>query len=336
MPLDNLLIIEGNLRDAYNRCVPGTVSCADDIQNARRTNPLLRNLSLLSGDCNLYSIDNGVPTWRICRETTEVNGQRVLLNPVFKNTAQVYQEFLRTGRSPQLYPNGPAYNDLVSLDNYHVSAEDFEAVKAARDTVAINLTKLRLKEYRAEELRFLGEWSAFVIRTADGYIRTKKGYEAPNDDEQKAMTRLGYTLENLKMFHDAGITDTSIQVLTPYYVRREAVSSERERKSTIARASLLHNFEGSFYEDGRVWGAGFDAGFRDVGNEKNQFRGVRREAGVVEPIQAPNPVDRQLVRDLGSQASVLQAPPRVIGPTQYPVLGPTRPPTGPDECTLEI
>ena len=47
--------------------------------------------------------------------------------------------------NPVLKHIDDAFGQLVNIGNYNVLPADFEAVKAAVDTVTINLTKLRLQ-----------------------------------------------------------------------------------------------------------------------------------------------------------------------------------------------
>ena len=139
-----------------------------------------------------------------------------------------------------------------------------------------------------------------IIRTRDGFVKTQggyfvktqDGYEAPNEEEQKVMTRLGYTTETLSLLNRTGIDpnskarpdlgykaeptgdnlnldygkieETRIRLLTPDYVRSIVLAT---RSASLWRASLLNRIpNGSMLEaDTRLIGS--NSFLRGVANQ---------------------------------------------------------------------
>ncbi len=287
MPPTTLEMIEGNLRDAYKQCVPGTMQHIDQLMNERRTNPELRNLWFYTANGNAYCNEGKEQVLYICREMTADGSQ--ILNPVLKNIDD-------------------AFTQLAIKHNYRVSQVDFEAIKNDSNTVRVVLNNLSLQG-NEKERRYL------AISTTN--------YDTLNAEERKLAEHVyGQRtdfVENMKMLKDAGITKTKVYVLNPDFVKAHAT------ESPIARASWLN----SFYDN-----SNFNASGRII-DYNDRVRGVRREV-VVAAGDAPrvvNPFDQQTVRDLGTQFS---SAPQISKPALHPMLGPTRPPTGSDECPLEI
>ena len=52
--------ITGNLRGAYQECVPGTMLCVDQLNIKRRTNPELRNNGFYTADGSIYFMDEKI------------------------------------------------------------------------------------------------------------------------------------------------------------------------------------------------------------------------------------------------------------------------------------
>lgn len=238
--------IGGNLR-TYEELVPGTFKHADELTNERRTNLKLRNYSFWTADGAVYFMDNGIPTLRITREAT---------NPVLKNI-------------------GVAFNKLANTSNYFVSSADFAAVKAASDTVVIDLTQLELQEHITEK-----EWRYLIIDSS----RKISEY---NHEQQKLLLRVfGPTVEdytvNMEMLRlsPQKITEVKFYILSPDYVKANI------QKKPIARASWL---------DGFNFRSGFCAGHRDV-NFDFSLRGVCRVSGAKH--LPPQPEDEEKAVEL--------------------------------------
>ncbi len=226
MTLEN---ITGNLKDAYKQCVPGTMQHVDQLMNEKRTNPGLRNQYFYTADGNIYSLDNGVPTLRITREA---------VNPVLNHLEDKVNS---------------SYDQLVKPGDYQVLPTDFDTLKAAADTITIDLTKLNLQGDEKE-------WRYFSISTAK--------YNTHNPEQRKLAERVygqgtDFT-ENMKMLTDAGISETRVYVLNPKYV------TEHAKEGPIGRASWLGIFSSNSY---------FIAGVRSI-NGSYRVRGVRREVVV--------------------------------------------------------
>lgn len=222
MDLENLT---GNLKDAYKLAVPGTLLHVDELMRERRDNEELRNLWFYTPDGVVDSMDGETPTLRITREST---------NPVLKHIDDAVDEIVNTG-------------------NYKVLPADFEAVKAAADTVTIGLTKLGLQGGDSE-------WSYLAVNTP-------KAITEYNEEQQKLLRRVfGPTDDdynaNMEMLRKSPqqITETKVYVLSPQYVKKHA------KESPIARASWLISFGSNSY---------FYALDRGIVNNY-RLRGVRR------------------------------------------------------------
>jgi hypothetical protein len=205
--------IDGNLRDAYKQCVPGTALCVDQLMRERQTNSELRNLCFYTPDGEVYSIEDNIPTLRITRESTKTESGLVIINPVLKNI-------------------DAAFDQLVTTGNYQVIPADFEAVKNAIDTVTVDLTKLKLQG-DDKEWRYLA-------------VGTSKAITKYNAEQQKLLRRVfGPTEEdyatNMKMLKTSPqkIEETHIYVLNPDYVKVNAETGP------IGRASWLGSFSSS-------------------------------------------------------------------------------------------
>ncbi|MFA6462018.1 MAG: hypothetical protein WCV90_07175 [Candidatus Woesearchaeota archaeon] len=197
MVLENII---GNLRDAYRQAVPGTVLCVDQLMKERITNLELRNIFFHTADGMVYSMDNGIPTLRITREAT---------NPLLKNI-------------------DAAFGQLVSKGNYLVSSTEFEDVKAAADTITVDLTKLTLQ----------GTDHGYRVLAVD----TSKCLSKYNAEEQKLLERVfgagaDYTamMEMLRTSSER-IEETAVFVSDPRYVLFHA------EKNPIGMASWLFSF----------------------------------------------------------------------------------------------
>ncbi len=223
MDLENL---PGNLRDAYKQAVPGTLLHVDELMCERRDNEKLRGLGFYTPDGAVDSMDGKTPTLRITREA---------VNPILKNI-------------------DGAFGQLVNTGNYNVLPADFEAVKAAVDTVTINLTKLGLQGNN-------DEWGYLAVDTS-------KAITKYNAEAQKLLRRVfgptddDYTA-NMEMLRESPqqIKETRVYVLNPNYVKKHA------KESPIARACWLNSFNSS---------SNFYADERNVGDRNNALRGVRR------------------------------------------------------------
>ena len=231
MTSNTLETITGNLKDAYKQIQPGTMQHVDQLMTQRRTNPELRSQWFYPADGAVYSVDNGTPTLRMTREA---------VNPVLNNIDD-------------------AFTQLTTTHNYTVLPSDFDAVKSAADTIAIDVTKLTLQGNEKE-------WGYLAISTTE--------YNTLNPEQRKLAERVyGQGTDfvaNMQMLNDAGITETKVYVLNPEYIKEHA------KNGAVARASWLYDFISySFFS---AYVRGIDSGSR--------VRGVRREGERSEPTPA--------------------------------------------------
>lgn len=221
--------ITGNLLDAYRQVQPGTMLHVDELMNERRSNKELQYQWFYTADGLIYFLDgvDKIPTLLITREAH---------NPVLQRIDD-------------------AFEPLIKGANYHVLEVDLKKALAAPDRVLIALPNLRFPDIEKG-------WGFLRIRTADGFIKTKNGYEASTEDEQKVKERFGYTSENLAMLRDSPekIKETLVCFLNPDYVRKYA------EESAIALASRLVGFNGNSSK--------FDATVRNI-DYPGRVRGVR-------------------------------------------------------------
>jgi len=164
---------------------------ADQLMNECKTNPLLRNLSVYTADKMIYSLDNSNPTLRITREYN--------FFPIQNNN------------------NNPS--DLYLDDNTSLSLADFHLIKAARDTVTIDVTKLKLEGDDQE-------WRYLEINPITKFVKYTL-------NQQKILHRFfGPTIEeytaNMKFLRSA-----RIYVLNPEYIQEHAKDGPFQRSCEV-------------------------------------------------------------------------------------------------------
>jgi len=234
--LENL---EGNLKVAYKQAVPGTLLHADQLNQARMTDATLRNKWYYTPDGEVYSVDDGVETWRVTREAS---------NPVLNHIDEAFPQLLSTG-------------------NYKVSETDFAAVKAAADTLTVKIADLMLQGDNSE-------YGFIQVRTKDGLVWTGKKdwrgrevYESANATQNAVINRFGFTQEYLGLLHDRKKNEIrDIEVIRIFALKPDYVK-EAAKDGPMGRASWLYYFYSSsiFYADGH-----------SISND-GRLRGVRRE-----------------------------------------------------------
>src|SRR3989338_4837075 len=198
-------IIQDDLRDAYEQCVPGTMQSAMQLMKECRTNKKLRNHDFNTSDGNIYCNENGQQVWYLCSEMTHDGTQ--LLNPGLKNIDDASHQF-------------------KTNHNYQVLSEDFEKVKQDPHTLRVVLNNLDL------QFNDHSDYTFFEISTAlyhklnpERRIVAERVYGQGND-----------FVKNMKMLKDAGINKTKIFMLTPAYVQKHA------KDGPIGRMSWLSDF----------------------------------------------------------------------------------------------
>ncbi len=231
--------ITGDLR-AYAQLVPGTFLHADQLTTERRTNTELRNRWYYTADGPLYSLEgaNQTPTLFLTRESD---------NLVLRHLNDKVNS---------------SYEQLKDTKNYRPGAGEARQSMGAKDTLQIDLTKLRL---RGDDT----EWRYLEIDT--------QKYKKLKVEERKLAERYfgqdtSFTA-NMRMLKEAGIDATKIFVLNPEYVQREA------QTGPVGRASWLYGF--NYISILVAYGRGVSSGSR--------VRGVRREASVSEPVEGVRP-----------------------------------------------
>lgn len=143
-----------------------------------------------------------------------------------------------------------SFAQLTKTGNFRPNSEEARKAMEAKDTLRIDLTKLRLKGDNPK-------WGYMEISTTD--------YDRLNPEERKLAKRFygqGTSfVAAMKALQGKGISITKVSVLKPDYVRQEAAAGP------VARAAWRHYF---------LDGAYSDALGRDV-DVHYGLRGVRRK-----------------------------------------------------------
>lgn len=194
----SLETITGNLKDAYQQLVPGTMLHVDQLMNERRDNHELRNQWFYTADGEVYFLDGA-------RKTPTLAMTREAHNPVLRNIDDAFEQ-------------------LTSKGNYRVMAEDVKRSLAAPDTVLVALSKLRLSKHDSE-------FSYLSMGT------TPAKYGKLNGEERKFAERVygqgDDFVQNMKMLKDADIGETRIWVLNPTSVQKHAEEGAIARASWL-------------------------------------------------------------------------------------------------------
>ena len=164
--------------EKYSQLEKGSFQRVDQLNAELLVNPALSRNFCYTADGNGYFLrEDGGVDWAITTEDENLilrhlNDQA---NSSWENQGYFYDKSLEcvTGRS------------------YRPDNAEAQAAKDAKSTVVVDMSKLRfcLRERECAYLR---------IRTKDGFISDSLRYLPPNEEEQKVMTRLGYTSEVLK------------------------------------------------------------------------------------------------------------------------------------------
>jgi len=201
--------LSGDLR-AYSKLEKGTFQHVDQLMAERQEKPELYNPYFYTADGNGYFLrEDGGVDWAITREA-----QNLILSHLYDKV-------------------NSSFDQLVHKSNYRPDNAEALAARDAKDTIVVDMSKLRLSEDDEE-------WRYLLIRTMDGFIQTEDGYKAPNDEEQKVMERLGYNSRNLDMLKRAEIAKTKIYMLNPDYATKE-IQKDFEHNS-LWLASWLDGF----------------------------------------------------------------------------------------------
>ena len=194
MTIDTFVNIPGNLRDACNAAVPGTLRHVDELMTERRSDVSLRNLGFYTPDGELYFMDGNKPTLAMTREAD---------NLVLRHIDD-------------------AFAQLTSGGNYHPSVTEATSAIKASATEIFDLNELKLKRYD-------DEFSAMAVSTtkydqlSPEQRRLAERVYGKGDD---------FVL-NMAMLKQAGIDTTRVYVLNLEYVKEHAKGSSIGRASWL-------------------------------------------------------------------------------------------------------
>ncbi|PIN73420.1 hypothetical protein COV20_04290 [Candidatus Woesearchaeota archaeon CG10_big_fil_rev_8_21_14_0_10_45_16] len=272
-PFTVLEDITGTLLD-YNKLGPGTFCHVDELTQHRLVDKGSRGSMFYTADGHGYlRRENDNVEWIITRQP-----ENLVLRHLYG-------------------PENNSFGQLIQTHNFRPAVEEAEAARNAASSVVIPLKNLRLSGDGAE-------YRSLVIRTADGYIATADGFQEANEDEHRAIDRLGFTPEYLQLLRDSNIKETRILVLHPDYVRENT-----QRGQSLWRASLLGNFDSSSFSAG-----GYDVYSHD------RLRGVRQgEALSAAPKISDVPPAPSEINEEQFQA-ILTANRNITSPQDWPKL----------------
>lgn len=190
--------IFGPIQQVYAGLLPGTMSHVDQLMNERRTNLNLRGQWFNTADGILYFLQGKKPMLAITRGKD---------NLVLRHLNEAVDS---------------SYDQLVETGNYRPNALEFQQSITAKDTVVIDLTKLRLDHF-ASYVYYL-------------YISTTK-YHKLKPEEQKLAERIygqGNDFSaNMEMLNEAGIKKTRVSLLNPAYVHKNTAQRPLGLTSTL-------------------------------------------------------------------------------------------------------
>ncbi len=180
MTIDTIVNIPGNLRDAYNAAVPGTVLHVDQLTSERRSNPELRNLWFYTADGELYQAEKKKTLWVITREPQ---------NLVLQNIDEAYRQLTQEGN---YIPNGEAAAAAIAhADSVVIDLKGLIEVKDSDEYGHFNVNPRKVKKLNSQKrmaaLRIFGP-----------------------DEENFGL--------NMEMFAEAGISP-DVYTLLPSYVQ---------------------------------------------------------------------------------------------------------------------
>ncbi len=191
----------GNLQSGHNQLEPGTFVHADQLTAEQVRNPSLRTHVFYTADGHLYSLEEGVPTLFLTRRE-----HNLVLRHLNDEVDSSYDQLTKTG-------------------NYRPDVTEAREAMAAKDTLRIDLTKLRLQG--TDE-----EWRYLKINTTE--------YDSLNPEERKLAERFygqGKAFDSaMNKLKDAGIENTRVYVLNPEYVWEQA------QDGPVGHASWRDNF----------------------------------------------------------------------------------------------
>jgi hypothetical protein len=208
--LENKVSKTGRLADTFPLFEKDTISTSIQLMNERRTNAELRNKWHYTANAGVY---------------TNEKGKAVL--------------YFQKGPDNVIFNNIPeSIKQLIEKGNYEVKNSDLESIVSSKETLKVELSKLKLQGTD-------GEWRYFEIDTSK--------YSKTLNKTQRAFAEKVYGegrdfKKNMKMLSEAGISKTKIYVLNPEYVLKNV-----QKGKAVGRACRLSSFDNSssFYADDR-------------------------------------------------------------------------------------
>ena len=237
--------VTGTLAETYRLLRPESILHADELMKERRTNKELRSQWFYTAEGIVYSLqgENRTPTLAITRGSS---------NPLFQDsTIDKYCD------------------QLIQNKNYRPTSEETLRALQAKDTVLVDLTKLKLQGNDEE-------WKHLAINTRE--------YETLNSEEQKLAQRVygkdDDFAQTMRMLADAGIRETKVWVLNPDYVRTHAQTSSLGRASWLNffnNNSFFYAYDRIIINGGRVRGVRREDVARSAASESDFFHVIHRK-----------------------------------------------------------
>lgn len=218
MALENLVNIQGRLKETFPQLDPSTIQISAQIMKDRHTDEDLRNKWFWTADSALYTVEDG-------QEVLYLGG--IETNLVFRNLNE-------------------AVDQLLNTQNYHPNKQDIQSVVEASTQGKVSRIRLSDLDLKKEN----DEFCYYEIDTENYNNSVKKG---GLNKEQRAVAEQVYGKgadfdQSMKDLSDAKISKTRVWVLNPKYVKTNVGEN-----NGIARACWLNGFGiGSrFYADCR-------------------------------------------------------------------------------------
>jgi hypothetical protein len=223
--LDSKVTKIGRLADIFPLFEKSTISTSAQLMNEKRTDVKLRNKWHYTANAAVYTNEkrNAVLYF--------VEGAD---NPIYNNISESTKQ-------------------LIEKQNYEVKNSDLESIVSSKQTLKVELSKLKLQGTD-------DEWRYFEIDTSK--------YDKTLNKTQRAFAEKVYGKgrdfrTNMKMLSQANISKTKIYVLNPEYVLKKV-----QEGKAVARACWLNGFD---------LNSDFYAYDRSVGGNINALRGVLKK-----------------------------------------------------------
>ena len=215
----------GRLADIFPLFEKDTISTSAQLMNERRINAESRNEGNYTANAGVYANEKSKAVLYF------VEGAD---NPIFNNIPESTKQ-------------------LIENKNYAVKNEDLESIVNSKNTLKVELSKLKLQGTD-------GEWRYFEIDTSK--------YDKTLNKTQRALAEKVYGKgrnfrANMKMLSQENISKTRIYVLNPEYILTNV-----QEGNVIGRACWLNGF---------CYNSNFDAYIPYVDNDDYALRGVLKK-----------------------------------------------------------